>query len=222
MASKAEVTELRPKKDTEIIILPPNFQVLSQKIEGTAPYVCNAFSLKTEMMLMEKHREGGKAKSKKERKPRNFEAEYKAAFHVSEEGWYGIPAAAFRCAMIDVCRVAGFVMARAKLAIFIIPDGYDKTNSGTPLVRIYGRPVMCKAAVKLATGVVDIRVRPMWKKWHATPKIRFDADLFGPSDVANLLWRAGEQNGIGEGRPNSKDGFGVGWGTLVISDVERV
>ncbi len=221
MAAKAEVTELRPKKETEIIITPPNLQILSQKIEGTAPYVGHAFSAKTEKIIMDKHKAGGKAKSKKERKPRDFEAEYKACFHVSDEGWYGIPVSAFRCAMIDVCRAAGFVMSRAKLGIECMPDGYDK-NSGVGLVRIYGRPSMNKCAVRLATGVIDIRVRPMWKKWHATPKLRFDADMFGPTDIANLLWRAGSQNGIGEGRPNSKDSFGCGWGMFVIAGVERL
>jgi hypothetical protein len=59
----------------------------------------------------------------------------------------------------------------------------------------------------------------MWEPgWEATVRIRFDADLFTITDVANLLRRAGLQVGVGEGRPDSKKSAGMGWGIFDISE----
>jgi hypothetical protein len=71
-------------------------------------------------------------------------------------------------------------------------------------------------ATRNATGVADIRVRPMWRKWALNVVLRFDADQFTTSDVVNLLSRAGEQVGIGEGRPFSKSSNGLGFGTFTV------
>jgi hypothetical protein len=59
-------------------------------------------------------------------------------------------------------------------------------------------------------------VRPLWRKWSADVRIRFDEDQFALIDVTNLLARAGVQVGIGEGRPNSRMSPGIGWGTFEI------
>ena len=47
-------------------------------------------------------------------------------------------------------------------------------------------------------------------------RIRFDADMFSAADVANLMNRVGAQVGIGEGRPDSKNSAGMGWGLFSI------
>jgi hypothetical protein len=61
----------------------------------------------------------------------------------------------------------------------------------------------------------------MFKTWGCTLRIRFDADQFTVDDVMNLLERAGQQVGIGEGRPNSPNSFGMGWGTFTaVSEKE--
>jgi ribosomal protein S17 len=41
-------------------------------------------------------------------------------------------------------------------------------------------------------------------------------DQFKVQDVANLLSRVGEQVGICEGRPDSKNSAGMGWGTFQV------
>jgi hypothetical protein len=43
-------------------------------------------------------------------------------------------------------------------------------------------------------------------------------DQFTPEDVANLMARVGMQVGIGEGRPDSKNSAGMGWGLFKIAD----
>jgi hypothetical protein len=207
-------------KDTaerSVVIAPVNFQVARIKIQGTSPYVQHAFSEKTRLMLEAKHREGSKSKNVNKKEPRDFEADYEKAMHRSRAGWCGIPAASFRNAAISACRVAGFVMTRAKLSLFIEPDGY--TADGTPLVRIYGEPVVHEATVRNESGVIDIRWRPMWHEWHAFPTVRWDADQFAIGDVVNLLTRSGQQVGIGEGRADSSNSNGLGWGFFdVVAD----
>jgi len=42
-------------------------------------------------------------------------------------------------------------------------DGFDKID-GVPLIRLQGKPERTDMAVRNATGVADIRVRPMWRE----------------------------------------------------------
>lgn len=203
---------------THIVISAPNLRVATFAITGTAPYVGNKFSQKAKQTMRDQQTLGSQSKKGKgNREPKNFDECYEQAKHYSEQGWCGIPAPAFRAAMIDACRLVGFKMTFAKLSVFILGDGIDR-DEGTPLVRIYGEPEKNEMAVRNATGVADIRARPMWRKWSAKLKVQFDMDQFSESDITNLLLRAGNQVGIGAGRPNSRDSFGQGWGTFTISE----
>jgi hypothetical protein len=119
--------------------------------------------------------------------------------------------------MISACRIVGFKMTQAKMAVFIEADDID-AGDGTPLVFINGKPESVMHHVRNATGVADLRVRAMWREWSALVRVRFDADLFTVTDVTNLLARAGVQVGIGEGRPDSKSSSGMGWGLFAIEE----
>jgi hypothetical protein len=170
--------------------------------------------------MKEKMKAGSQAKKGMKRAPRDFDEDYKQAFHVSTEGWYGIPASAFRNAMISACRLVGFQMTKAKLAVFIEADGIDKID-GMPLVKIKGKPEHVEHYVRNETGVVDIRVRAMWREWSAILVVRYDADMFSLTDIANLLARVGLQVGVGEGRPDGKKSAGMGWGMFKIIGGEK-
>ena len=52
-------------------------------------------------------------------------------------------------------------------------------------------------------------------------RIRYDADMFAQEDIYNLMMRVGQQVGIGEGRPDSKNSAGMGWGLFDL-DAEVV
>jgi hypothetical protein len=73
-------------------------------------------------------------------------------------------------------------------------------------------------AVRNATGVADIRVRPMWRQWTCSINVVFDGDQFTKQDVINLFHRAGVQVGIGEGRPFSKQSNGLGYGLFEVPE----
>lgn len=202
-------------KTEQVVIAAPNIETAAIKITGTAPYVQHKFSKKARQMMLDKQVAGTAGKNKKARESRDIEQDYKDAMHLDVQGNHGIPAPAFRSSMISACRLCGFQMTKAKLSIFVEPDSFDH-DDGTPLVAIEGEPEMHEACVRLETGVASVSIRPMWRKWSALVKVRYDADQFTQTDVVNLLSRAGMQVGIGEGRPDSKKSHGMGWGTFEV------
>ncbi len=208
----------RKPVDRKLIIPAPNFCTATFKVIGTAPYVQNAFSKKAQDIMREKMEAGSQANSKKARAKRDFEADFMAAQHFCEDmSWVGIPAAAFRAACIRACSVTEQKMTIAKMSIFVLPDGYDFVE-GVGLVKIESKkkPEAVTHPVRNKTGVADLRCRPMWRQWGCTLRVEFDEDQFDLVSVANLLMRAGRQVGVGEGRPFSKDSYGMGWGTFTI------
>lgn len=199
----------------------PNLQIMTLTIRGTAPYCQNKFSQKAIQMLIEQQEAGSTSKSTKKREPKDFDKLCEGAKHISTEGWCGIPCAAIRSALISACRTTGTVMTRAKLAIVCEPEGFD-AETGEPLARITkGKPKRKDAAVRNASGVIDIRPRPVWDPgWEARINLKFDADMIAAADVYNLLMRAGIHVGLGEGRHDSKNSNGIGYGTFQITGKE--
>ncbi len=209
MATKTQITEILTIKE-------PNIQTAQILIEGVSPLVQNKFSAKAKAKMMATMAAGSTARGKKEREPRNYDDDFLQAQHISEDGWAGLPAPAFRSAMISACRLVGFQMTKAKLSIFVKHDGIDRED-GTPLVRLNaGEPERHEALVRMNGTSTDIRIRPMWRQWGAAVMVSWDADQFTLNDVVNLMDRAGQQVGIGEGRPDSKTSTGMGWGMFRV------
>ena len=205
----------KPTVENTLVIAAPKIHTAKFKITGTAPYVQLRFGEKAMNAMADKMAAGSQATKKKTREPRDFDEDFRQAMHVSEEGWHGIPAGAFRNAMVSACRLVGFKMTIAKLSVFVEADGLDRVD-GVPLIRIDGTPEPLRQHVRNATGVCDLRVRAMFRDWSATVRVSYDADQFSQEDVANLMMRVGRQVGIGEGRPDSKASVGMGWGTFSI------
>lgn len=203
------------KSTDQVVIARPKINTVSIPIRGTAPYVQHKFSAKARRQMLEKQVAGSVAKGKKTREARDLEQDYLDAMHLDKDSRHGIPAPAFRSAMISACRLVGFQMTKAKLSVFVQPDTFD-ADDGTPLVLIKGEPRLHEGYVRLETGVASVAIRPMWQEWTADVKVSFDADQFTLTDVYNLMARAGMQVGIGEGRPDSKKSHGMGWGTFEI------
>lgn len=206
------------KKTEEVAtIKPANIVRTTLRVKGTAPFVQNKFSFKAKQKMMsDMAKTAAEKKGKAARDPRNYDDDFLQAQHISTAGWNGIPCPAFRAAMIDACRTVGLVMTKAKMSVFVLPDGFDK-DDGTPLVRLLaGKPEKTESLVRNDNGGADIRIRPMWREWEADVTVEFDADMITPDSVINLLDRAGRQVGVGEGRPFSKNSVGQGWGTFTV------
>lgn len=206
-----------PSDAQRITITRPNFQVAAIPIRGTTPLVIHRFSQKVQDGIRETQEAGSVSKKGRARKPRDFQDNYEnARYRAKNGGWDGIPASAFRNALISACRTVGFKMTIAKMSVFCMPDGF--CDDGTGLVRITrGEPHCDVRPGRNANGGVDLRARPMWPEgWEATVSLRWDADQFSSSDLVNLLARAGMQVGICEGRPDSKMSAGCGWGEFEV------
>jgi hypothetical protein len=204
------------EKRMDLVIKPPKLETAIFKIKGISPLVIHRFSHKTMIQLRQKMEAGSTAKKGKTREPSDLEEIYNDARYISKDGWDGFNASAIRAAMISACRLVGFKMTLAKLSLFVIPDGWDAKEPEMPLVRILGKPRRMDKIAKVETGQPYVCIRPCYDDWGADIKIKFDADQFTITDVANLLSRVGEQVGIGEGRPDSKDSAGMGWGMFVL------
>jgi hypothetical protein len=218
-AAKGEIHMAFAKKTEGVaVIVPANIVSTVIKIVGTAPFVQNKFSQKSkEKMMGDMATKSVDKKAKSARPPRNYDDDFIACQHKSVAGWNGIPAAALRAAMIDACRTVNLPMTKAKMSVFVVPDGFDEED-GTPLVRLHSDtpPERSEQHVRNDNGGADIRIRAMWRKWSADVPLEFDADMISGDSVINLLDRAGRQVGIGEGRPFSKSSVGQGWGTFTV------
>lgn len=194
----------------------PNFRIAIFKIIGTAPLVIHRISAKFKKQMLQKQQEGKSSSSKKTREPQDSNETYEEARYRSPEGWDGFHAAAIRNAMISACRLVNYKMTLAKLSIFVMEDGRDKLEPQIPLVRIYGEPTKQEDVARVETGQPYVTVRAAYYKWSAKVKIRWDADQFSAVDITNLLTRVGQQVGLCEGRPDSKNSAGMNWGLFEV------
>ena len=200
----------------ESVIKPPKFQTGEFTIRGLAPLVIHRFPKKVEHEMKLKMETGKAASSKKNREAKSTDDLFEQSRYKSKEGWDGFHASAIRCAMISACRLVGFKMVLAKLSVFVVQDGWDAQQPQIPLIRIYGEAIKQEDVARVQTGQPYVTVRAAYHDWTAKIRIRWDADQFTTDDISSLLSRAGMQVGIGEGRPDSKNSAGMGWGIFTI------
>lgn len=201
-------------------INPPDFRMVELEIIGTAPLMISRFSEKMKNKMLADHVAGSKqtSKNRKNNPAKNVEALFQAARYRSTDGWDGILCASLRNALIRTCSIVGFKMTAGKQSLFIVADGFD-ASEGVPLVKIHGdEPVIDERITRNASGMPDVRIRPRWDTWRMVVRVKYDADVFTPQDVVNLMIRAGVQNGLGEGRPFSKNSNGIDFGTFRVAE----
>lgn len=201
-----------------VAIPAPKFQTAVFKVKGTAPLVIHRFSKKVKEQMIQKMETGKAASSKKNREAKNADDLFNESRYVSNEGWDGFNASAVRKAMISACRLVNFKMTLAKLSIFCVQDGWDAQEPQIPLVRIYGKAIRQDDPAIVSTGERYVTVRAAYHDWRSQIKIRWDADQFTVDDIYNLLSRVGLQVGLCEGRPDSKDSAGMGWGLFEVEE----
>lgn len=201
-----------------INIKAPNFQTASFLIRGTAPLVIHRFSAKTKEEMKQKMETGKAAGNKKVREAKQTDDIFQQARYISSLGWDGFHAAALRNAMISACRLVGFKMTIAKMSVFVVADGWDEQEPQIPLVKINGVAVKQEDMARVETGQPYVTVRAAYHDWSSKVTIRWDADQFTVADIGNLLMRVGLQVGLCEGRPDSKNSAGMGWGTFEVCE----
>lgn len=212
-----ELTSTRTKfPKLEIKIGAPNIQTAEFEIIGTTPLVVHRFSAKAKAEMIDKMINPPKRGTRVQRKPLDQEAQYNQARYVSKQGWDGFNAAAVRNALISACRLGNMKMTIAKLSVFVIADGVDRDEPQYNLVKIIGTRKRLDAVGRLDNGSPNPVSRPMYSPWRCILRIAFDSDQLSVHDVANLLLRVGRQIGLCEGRYDSKNSAGQGWGCFEL------
>jgi len=187
------------ENDPEAVVI-PRLKILRLRlvVRGITPLVICRWDDKVKADMEAKTE--GKAANKKA--PKDPEAEWNAARHLSTEGWDGVHAGGIRAAIIDAARsVEGLTMTALKQAIFIRADGM--CPKGTPLVRIDGKPEKFTTMCRTTTGVAYPRHRPIYKKWSLTLNLEVNEHLVSRDAAVNLISLAGFTCGLGEWRPTS-------------------
>jgi hypothetical protein len=214
--TKSAPTAIEATQTKSVQISAPRFSSALFEIIGTERLVIHRFSAKTKQQMKDKMESGKAAASKKNREPKSTDQTYMEARYISEQGWDGFHAGAIRNAMISACRLVGFKMTLAKLSIFVKADGYDKLEPQIPLIRIYGKPEKQEDIARVETGQPYVTVRAGFRDWSAKVNIRWDEDQFSLTDITHLLSRVGGQVGLCEGRNDSPNSCGMGWGSFEI------
>ena len=152
-----------------------------------------------------------KSKKATPRPPKNPEEEFNNASYKLEDGRWGFPCTAFKAAIVRASKnVQGLTMTDTRQQLWVIPDGISVDKSAGPNSRfvtkdecvaiIAADPVCREDAVKVSNGGTDLRYRPEFQPWSATLTIDYDQELLKPTDVAELVYRAGTTVGVGEKR----------------------
>lgn len=208
----------------KVLIQAPNFRTIEVPIRGTSKYVMNNFGAEAREMMRQDMARGSvdKPRGKAKRAAKDFDKGFTDSMHTAAEGWPGIPVTAIRAALVRAAQLCGVEMTQAKMCVFVEADGYAKDGQG--LVRITkGTPEKCEDFVRNKGGAADIRTRAIVPAgWEALLTLRFDADFVSSQSVVNLVHRAGQQVGVGAGRPFSTMSVGQGWGTFeIVTDADR-
>jgi hypothetical protein len=175
---------LRPVERAELII----------SIVGMTPLIPHKWSEKALRMMRDKQ-QGSTVRDKREAKVAEAEAE--GCQYYLPDGTPGMPATAFKAAIVGACRLfEGLTMVMAKQAIFVVGEGVEQ------LVRIEGECTLREDTPRNATGVADLRYRYAYHPWRASLLVRYLPSVIDPGSIGTLVDAAGN-GGVGDWRPSA-------------------
>lgn len=174
-------------------------KIIEVEIVGMTPLLVCAWSQKARKQMLDKQMK----KANRGKEAKDPQADYMASRYISTEGWDGIPAGGVKGCLVNACRaVDGLPMTLAKRMIFIRSQG--RTPAGQQLVRIYGKPELHEAMVRIDNGgTTDIRFRALYRDWSAKLEIEFLDRIISAEQLCNLIELAGFVEGLCEHRPGA-------------------
>lgn len=168
--------------------------IVDVPIVGVTPLIPHKWSEKALRMMRDKQ-SGSKARVKHD--PKVPEEEAEAALYRLPDGRPGMPATAFKAAMIGAVRLfQGVTMVSLKSAVFVIGEGPDQ------LVAIEGDSIIREDTPRNATGVADLRYRYSFFPWNALLRVEYLTALVDDESIIALVDAAGN-GGIGDWRPSA-------------------
>lgn len=153
------------------------------------------------------------------RKPKDPEREFHGSIYFIGDPdcrRYGIPAIAFKQAMVNGCRVVqGLSMSEARQMFFVLGCADDREH--VEIASDY-EPQMREDPVRNASGVADLRYRAFWPEWEGILNIEFLSGALTAKQIVNLVNVAGWSSGVCEMRPQQKIGGTFGRFQVVEGD----
>jgi hypothetical protein len=177
-------------------------------IVGITPVIPHRWSEKSLDAMRDKHM--GQARRKPG--PKNAEEDARSSCYWLDEECTrpGMPATAFKGAMVSACRFfAAPSMVEAKTLFYVEGVGVDQ------LVELDGDGIMREDTPRNSTGVVDLRYRMMFFPWSAHLNVRFPKGYISAESVLALLDAAGRV-GVGDWRPGSPKSNTGTYGTFRV------
>jgi hypothetical protein len=180
-------------------------------IIGVTPLITQRWSEKSRNQMLSKQQT--KARAAKEAK--DPEANFEAARYRLVDGADGMPATAFKAAIVHAARLfSGVTQVSLKQMLLVLPDGID--SRGDQLVRLeYDTVTMREDTPRNASGVADLRYRPQYDGWRAVLRIQVVAGQIDAQSLVALVDAAGS-GGVGEWRPTSPKSATGSYGTFQV------
>jgi hypothetical protein len=194
--------------------------VLTIKTTAISPLIQKKFSEKAIQQIEDAQQ--GKAKGKKP--PKNPEQEFLQCFHYigrqakTRKGLktakFGIPAVAFKEAMVRAAKANDVAMTDAQRMFFV-----KATHGDLVEITSCSEPVMRTDHVRLQGKTADVRYRPMFEDWECTLTIEYNLRQVTAEQLVAWCNLAGFANGVGEWRPGGKQSSGI-YGRWEITTAE--
>ena len=182
---------------TGIVVPRMEREVIDVPVIGTSPLCVSRFPERSREVMRAKNAGHPKTAAA----PVSPDVKFFESRYISTEGWDGIPAIAFKCAMVGVCRIIpDFPMTEARRLFKTSGQGFHP--DGTSLVRVIGEPVKREAPC-IGTQNSLIYCAMYWP-WRAVVRLAFPKNILTVEKVLHLLEAAGEWEGVGFRRPGSK------------------
>jgi len=171
-------------------------------IRGTSPIIMHQWSEKAKAMMRDKQQAGKKTRERELRKPAE---EAMAATYRTEDGDVGIPAMAFKSAILTAAhKDIGIEKTLVRKALFLICKDPGLVLAFTEC----DEPIVREDMVRVGMGAADLRYRPEFRNWKCVVELEIDAELLQDADVLALVGRAGFGVGLCEWRPEKGGEFG--------------
>src|SRR5688500_4675029 len=164
-------------------------------VVGLSPVIPHKWSEKA-LRMMRDSQSGSRVKKAKD--PKDPKAEAEGATYYLPDGRPGMPATAFKAAMVGAARLfEGVTMTAAKQLLYVLGEGPEQ------LVAIEGDRILREDTPRNSGGgTADLRYRYSYWPWATTLNVSFITSQIDIASVLALL-EAGGMGGVGDWRPSS-------------------
>jgi hypothetical protein len=164
-------------------------------IVGLSPVIPHRWSEKAKAMMPGHPSSAEKVQEKKGVRLPEEEAE--ACVYRLPDGRAGMPATAFKAAIVWACRFFSKPsMVEAKGIIFVEGEGEEQ------LVALEGKQVLREDTPRNSNGSADLRYRYSFIDWRASLRVRYVPTSITAGSVVTLVDAAG-RGGVGDWRPSA-------------------